>query len=95
MARLSSRYAYDMTKGPILPQILHFALPLIASSVLQLLYNAADVAVVGRFAGAESLAAVGSTGSLINLLVNLFIGLSLGGNVVIAHAHGAGDHRHG
>lgn len=91
MARLSSHY--DMTKGPILPQILQFSLPLIASSVLQLLYNAADVAVVGQFAGAESLAAVGSTGSLINLLVNLFIGLSLGGNVVIAHAHGAGDHQ--
>lgn len=93
MARFSSRYAYDMTQGPILPQLLHFSVPLIASSVLQLLYNAADVAVVGQFAGAESLAAVGSTGSLINLLVNLFIGLSLGGNVIIAHAHGAGDHQ--
>lgn len=91
MSRLSSHY--DMTRGPILPQVLQFSLPLIASSLLQLLYNAADVAVVGQFAGAESLAAVGSTSSLINLLVNLFIGMSLGGNVIIAHAHGAGDHQ--
>lgn len=91
MSRLSSHY--DMTRGPILPQVLQFSIPLIASSLLQLLYNAADVAVVGQFAGAESLAAVGSTGSLINLLVNLFIGMSLGGNVIIAHAHGAGDHQ--
>lgn len=91
MAKGSSHY--DMTSGSILPQLLQFSIPLIASSVLQLLYNAADVAVVGQFAGAESLAAVGSTGSLINLMVNLFIGLSLGGNVVIAHAHGAGDHQ--
>ena len=86
-------YELDMTHGAILPQLIRFSLPLIASSVLQLLYNAADVAVVGRFAGSEALAAVGSTGSLINLLTNLFIGLSLGGNVVIAHAHGAGDQK--
>ena len=84
-------FELDMTKGAILPQLIRFSLPLIATSILQLLYNAADVAVVGRFAGAEALAAVGSTGSLINLLTNLFIGLSLGGNVVIAHAHGAGN----
>ena len=93
MARLSTRHSYDMTSGPLLPQLFQFSLPLIASSLLQLLYNAADVAVVGQFSGAEALAAVGSTGSLINLLVNLFIGLSLGGNVIIAHAHGAGDHQ--
>lgn len=86
-------FELDMTNGAILPQLIRFSLPLIATSVLQLLYNAADVAVVGRFAGSEALAAVGSTGSLINLLTNLFIGLSLGGNVVIAHAHGAGDHK--
>lgn len=81
----------DMTHGKLLPSIIRFALPLMATSVLQLLYNAADVAVVGQFAGSESLAAVGSTGSLINLLTNLFVGLSVGGNVVIAHANGAGD----
>ena len=83
----------DMTQGPILPSLIRFCVPLVLSSILQLLYNAADVAVVGQFAGSESLAAVGSTGSLINLLTNLFIGLSLGGNVVIAHAHGAGDNK--
>ena len=83
----------DMTQGSILSNLIRFALPLMATSVLQLLYNAADVAVVGRFAGSQSLAAVGSTGSLINLITQLFIGLSLGSNVLIAHANGAGDDR--
>ena len=63
----------DMTEGPIFGKLLKFSIPLIASSVLQLLFNAADVVVVGRFAGDNSLAAVGSTGSLINLLINLFM----------------------
>jgi putative MATE family efflux protein len=78
-----------MTEGPIFGKLLKFSLPLIASSVLQLLFNAADVVVVGRFAGDNSLAAVGSTGSLINLLINLFMGLSVGTNVVVAHYFGA------
>ena len=64
----------DMTEGPIFGKLLKFSIPLIISSVLQLLFNAADVVVVGRFAGDNSLAAVGSTGSLINLLINLFMG---------------------
>ena len=64
----------DMTQGPILGKLLKFSIPLILSSLLQLLFNAADVVVVGRFAGDNSLAAVGSVGSLINLLVNLFMG---------------------
>ena len=59
------------------------------SSMLQLLFNAADVIVVGRFAGSEALAAVGSTGSLVNLLLNLFVGMSVGANVVVARALGA------
>jgi putative MATE family efflux protein len=80
-----------MTEGPFLRKILVFALPLAASSVLQLLFNAADVIVVGRFAGSAALAAVGSNGSLINLLVNLFVGLSVGSNVVAARAFGAKD----
>ena len=63
-------------------KIILFSIPLAASSILQLLFNAADVVVVGRFAGSTALAAVGSNGSLINLLVNLFVGLSLGANVV-------------
>ena len=67
------RHEIDMTSGPLLKQILLFSLPLIASSVLQLLFNAADVIVVGRFEGETALAAVGSTGALTNLIVNLFL----------------------
>ena len=67
----------DLTSGPMLQKIILFSLPLAASSILQLLFNAADVVVVGRFAGSTALAAVGSNGALINLLVNLFVGLSL------------------
>lgn len=73
-----------MTKGAITSKLIAFSFPLIMSSVLQLLFNAADVIVVGRFAGDKYLAAVGSTSSLINLLVNLFLGLSIGTNVVAA-----------
>ena len=80
----------DMTHGPIFGKLLKFSIPLILSSLLQLLFNAADVVVVGRFAGDNSLAAVGSVGSLINLLVNLFMGLSIGTNVVSASYFGAG-----
>ncbi len=90
MAR-SKRYEMDMTQGPLLPKVLMFSLPLIISGILQLLFNAADMVVVGRFAGKEYLAAVGSTGSLINLMVNVFIGLSVGGSVAVARSFGAGD----
>ena len=82
----------DITDGPILGKLLKFSIPLILSSFLQLFFNAADVVVVGRFAGDNSLAAVGSTGSLINLLINLFMGLSIGTNVVSANYFGAGKH---
>lgn len=78
----------DMTTGSIAGKLIQFSLPLIASSLLQLLFNAADVVVVGRFAGDEYLAAVGSTSSLINLLTNLFLGLSIGTNVVAASFFG-------
>lgn len=81
-------FEIDMCTGPLLPKILIFTLPLILSGILQLLFNAADVVVVGRFAGNESLAAVGSTSSLTNLLVNLFIGLSVGVNVLVARYYG-------
>ena len=81
----------DLTSGPMLQKIILFSLPLAASSVLQLLFNAADVGVVGRFAGSSALAAVGANGALINLLVNLFVGLSLGANVVAARCFGAKD----
>lgn len=82
----------DMTEGPLFTKLLRFSIPLIFSSFLQLLFNAADVVVVGRFAGDNSLAAVGSTGSLINLLINLFMGLSIGTNVVVARYFGAKQH---
>ena len=70
---MSTKTQIDMTQGPILSKLLEFSVPLILSSILQLLFNAADVVVVGRFAGDNSLAAVGSTSSLIHLIVNLFI----------------------
>ena len=83
------RYSIDMCSGPILPKMLRFAIPLMCSSMLQLLFNAADVIVVGRFAGDNSLAAVGSTTALINLLTNLFLGLSIGANILAARHFGA------
>ncbi len=83
------KYEIDMCNGPILKKMLIFALPLMLSGILQLLFNAADTIVVGRFAGDNSLAAVGSNGSIINLLTNLFIGLSVGANVVTARFYGA------
>ncbi|MDE6959867.1 MAG: MATE family efflux transporter, partial [Lachnospiraceae bacterium] len=86
-------YKLDMCNGPVLPKVIAFSLPLMLSGCLQLLFNAADVIVVGRFAGKESLAAVGSTSSLTNLLINLFIGLSIGTNVVVGHTLGSGDEK--
>lgn len=82
----------DMTQGPLLGKVLVFSLPLMFSGVLQLLYNAADVVVVGRFAGNNSLAAVGSTTSLLHLIINLFIGLSVGTSVTVANSLGAKDY---
>lgn len=83
------RYEMDMCSGPILKKMLLFAVPLICSSILQLLFNAADIVVVGRFAGDNSLAAVGCNTALINLLTNLFIGLSVGANVLTGLFYGA------
>lgn len=87
MARKS--YEMNMTEGPLLKKIIIFAMPLMLTGMLQLLYNAADIVVVGNFAGDASLAAVGSTSSLINLIVNTFLGLSLGAGVVVAQSIGA------
>lgn len=81
----------DMLHGPLLGKILLFALPLAASSVLQQLFNSVDVAVVGHYASSEALAAVGSNAPVISLLVNLFLGLSMGANVVIANHIGQND----
>ena len=84
-------YEIDMCNGPLFGKIVLFAVPLMLSGILQLLFNAADVVVVGKFAGHESLAAVGATTSLVNLLVNVFIGLSVGANVLVARYYG-GQH---
>lgn len=83
-------YEIDMVNGPLLGKIVRFAIPLAISGMLQLLFNAADIVVVGRFAGSSALAAVGSTGAMINLIVNLFIGLSVGTNVLAAQYYGGG-----
>lgn len=85
----SKKYEIDMCNGPLLGKIMIFYVPLMLSGVLQLLFNAADIAVVGHFAGNEALAAVGSTGALTNLIVNLFMGLSVGANVLVARYYGA------
>ena len=82
-------YQMDMCTGSILKKMLIFSLPLMASSMLQLLFNAADIIVVGRFAGDNALAAVGSNTALINLLTNFFMGLSIGANVLVARYFGA------
>ncbi len=87
----NERYTIDMVNGPLAPKIIKFTLPLMAASIIQLLFNAADVVVVGKFAGDVSQAAVSSTGSLINLFINLFLGLGVGVNVVVARALGSGD----
>ena len=83
----------DMCNGPIFGKLLVFALPLMLSGILQLLFNAADIVVVGKFSGSHALAAVGSTGALINLFVNVFIGFSIGMNVLVAQYFGARDEK--
>lgn len=83
----------DMCNGPIFKKLLIFALPLMLSGILQLLFNAADIVVVGKFTGSHALAAVGSTGALINLFVNVFIGFSIGTNVLVAQYFGARDEK--
>lgn len=93
MRRSARGYELDMVHGRMIPSIMRFALPLMLTSILQLLYNAADVIVVGQFTGSEALAAVGSTSSLINLIVNVFLGLSIGTNVIVARGYGAQDYK--
>ena len=86
---MKKKYEIDMCSGSVFRKMLLFALPLMCSSILQLLFNAADIVVVGRFAGDNALAAVGSNTALINLFTNLFIGLSVGTNVLTAQYYGA------
>ncbi len=86
-----SKNNMDMLNGSLLDKIIMFALPLAASSILQQLFNAADLAVVGRFASANAMAAVGSNASVINLIISTFIGLSVGANAVIGMQIGRGN----
>lgn len=90
---MKKNYEIDMLNGPLFGKILAFSIPLMLSGILQLLFNAADTIVVGRFAGNTALAAVGSTSALINLLTNLFIGFSVGANVLTARFYGAKKER--
>ena len=83
----------DMCSGPLVGNLLRFSLPLMASGILQLLFNAADIIVLGQFASSSAMAAVGATSSLNSLMVNLFLGLSIGCSVVMAHSYGAQDWR--
>lgn len=89
MKKNSSDYM-DMTEGPLLKKIILYTLPIVLTGVLQLLFNAADLVVVGRFGSDTSVAAVGATSSIITLITNLFIGLSVGAGVSVAHGLGAG-----
>jgi len=84
-----NHFEMDMCSGSILNKMLKFSIPLMLSSILQLLFNAADIIVVGNFAGDNALAAVGSNTALINLLVNFFMGFSIGANVLVARFYGA------
>ncbi len=90
---MASKYEMDMTKGPLLSKIVKYAIPMMLTSILQLLYNAVDIIVVGRYVGSTALAAVGSTSSLINLIVNAFVGLSVGASVILAQQIGAGNQK--
>ena len=86
-----NKYEIDMCNGSIMDKLISFSLPLMLSSILQLLFNAVDIIVVGRFSGSQALAAVGSTTALINIFTNLFIGISLGANVLAARYYAAGQ----
>ena len=86
------RSQIDMVHGPMLKNILAFTFPIILTSLLQLMFNAADLIVVGRFCGSISVGAVGATGAIINLIINVFIGLSIGSGVTVAHGTGAKDY---
>lgn len=90
---LKKSYGMDMSQGPIFIKLIKFSVPLMLSGILQLLFNAADIIVVGRFTGSHALAAVGSTSSLINLLINLFIGISVGASVLLGRYCGARDYK--
>ena len=88
-----NKYEIDMCNGSIMNKLISFSLPLMISGILQLMFNAVDIIVVGQFTGSEALAAVGSTTALIAVFTNLFIGISLGANVLAARFYAAGKHK--
>ena len=88
-----NKYEIDMCNGSLMDKLISFSLPLMLSGILQLAFNAVDIIVVGRFTGSSALAAVGSTTALINVFTNLFIGISLGANVLAARFFAAGRKR--
>ena len=88
-----NNYEIDMCNGTIMDKLISFSLPLMVSGILQLMFNAVDIIVVGRFSGSQALAAVGSTTALINVFINLFMGISLGANVLAARYYAAGRDR--
>ena len=83
------KHSHNMINGPLLPSIITYTIPLILTGVLQLLFNAADLVIVGRFCGSVSVAAVGATGAVTSLVINLFLGFSVGAGVTVAHSMGA------
>ena len=85
-----NKYEIDMVNGSIMDKLVSFSLPLMATSILQLMFNAVDIIVVGHFSGSDALAAVGATTALINIFTNLFIGISMGANVLCARYYAAG-----
>ena len=88
-----NKYEIDMCSGSIMDKLISFSLPLMLSGILQLMFNAVDIIVVGRFSGSQALAAVGSTTALINMFTNLFIGISLGANVLAARYYASGKEK--
>ena len=89
--KIMKKHQSSMLEGPLLPSVIFYTIPIILTSVLQLLFNAADLIIVGRFCGSISVGAVGATSSLTSLLVNLFVGLSIGAGVAVAHGIGSQD----
>lgn len=89
----NNKYEIDMCNGTLMDILISFSLPLMLSGILQLLFNAVDIIVVGRFTGSQALAAVGSTTALINIFTNLFIGISLGANVLAARFYASGKEK--
>ena len=89
----NNKYEIDMCNGTIMDKLVSFSLPLMLSGILQLMFNAVDIIVVGQFTGSEALAAVGSTTALIAVFTNLFIGISLGANVLAARFYASGKNK--